>query len=125
MAKVDVYGHTRMMIALVVVATLLPLSMLGQYRLIIRPVDKDSAFVQQNLRLQQSFRNKDLCREYVGNLPVLLRSKGYAAASIDSVLYDSLSATVSLYVGESFSYVKLNIDSIDKKLLDAIAWKKK
>ena len=72
MAKVDVYGHTRMVIALVVVATLLPLSMLGQYRLIIRPVDKDSAFVQQNLRLQQSFRNQDFCREYVGNLPVLL-----------------------------------------------------
>jgi outer membrane protein assembly factor BamA len=125
MAKVDVYGHTRMMIVLVVVATLLPLSMLGQYQLIIRPVDKDSAFVQQNLRLQQSFRNKDFCREYVGNLPALLRTKGYAAASVDSVLYDSLSATISLYVGESFNYVKLNIDSIDKKLLDAIAWKKK
>lgn len=123
MAKVEVYGHKRMMLLLLVV-TLLPVSMLSQYRLIIRPVDKDSAFVQQNLKLQQSFRNPEFCRDYVSKLPNLLHSKGYAAASVDSVFFDSLSATVSLYVGESFRYVNVNTDSVDKKLLDNVAWKK-
>jgi outer membrane protein assembly factor BamA len=124
MAKVEVYGHKRMMLLLLVV-TLLPLSMLSQYRLIIRPVDKDTAFVQKTLRLQLSFRNEDFCRNYVGNLPSLLRSRGYAAASVDSARFDTLSATISLYVGESFSYVNVNTDSVDKKLLETIAWNKK
>jgi outer membrane protein assembly factor BamA len=124
MAKVEVYGHKRMML-LLLVATLLPLSMLGQYRLIIRPVDKDTVFVQQNLKLQPSFRNQDFCREYVSKLPNLLRSKGYAAASVDDVSFDSTYATLSLYVGESFRYVNVNTDSVDKKLLETIAWNKK
>lgn len=112
-----------MMLLLVVVA-LLPLSMLGQYKLIIRPVDKDSAFVDQNLRLQSSFRNQDFCREYVNNLPTLMRSKGFAGASIDGVQFDSVSATLSLYIGESFRYAHVNTDSLDKKLLEGVAFKK-
>jgi len=124
MAKVDVYGHKRMMLLLALIC-LLPLSMLGQYRLIIRPVDKDSVFVQQNLKLQPSFRNMDFCREYVSGLPNLLRTKGYAAASVDSVHFDSTFAIVSLYVGEGFRLVNLNTDSVDKKLLDAVALFKK
>jgi outer membrane protein assembly factor BamA len=124
MAKVEVYGHKRMMLLLVVV-TLLPVAMLGQYRLIIKPVDKDSAFVQQNLRLQTSFRNQDFCREYVNNLPSLLRIKGYAAASVDAIQYDTVSATLSLYVGESFKYVNVNIDSVDKKLLETLILSRK
>ena len=125
MAKVEVYGHKRMMMALVVVMALLPLSMFGQYQLIIRPVDKDSVFVQQNLKVQSSFRNRDLCQDYVNNLPALLRTRGYAAASVDSAQFDTLSATVSLYIGESFRYVKVNTDSVDKKLLESVAWNKK
>lgn len=124
MAKVDVYGHKRMMVLLAVIC-LLPLSMLGQYRLIIKPVDKDSAFVQQNLKLQPGFRNMESCQEYVLNLPGLLRAKGFAAASVDSVHFDSTFAIVSLYVGEGFRYVNLNTDSVDKKLLETVTWYKK
>mgnify|MGYP003042810708 CR=1 FL=1 len=109
---------------MLVVVALLPLSMLGQYKLIIRPVDKDSAFVDQNLRLQSSFRNQDFCREYVNNLPTLMRSKGFAGASIDGVQFDSVSATLSLYIGESFRYAHVNTDSLDKKLLEGVAFKK-
>lgn len=123
MAKVEVYGHKRMM-TLLLVMILLPFSMVAQYRLVIRPVDKDSVFVQ-NLRLQGSFRNGELCRDYVAGLPSLLHSRGYAAASVDSVLFDSLSATLDLYIGEAFHYASINTDSVDKKLLEEIAWNKK
>ena len=109
---------------LLVAMALLPLSMLGQYRLIINPVDKDSAFVN-SLRLQKSFRNEEFCRQYVGSLPNLLRTRGYAAVSVDSVRYDSLFATMDLYVGEPFRYVNVNTDSVDKKLLESVAWQKK
>ncbi len=61
-------------------------------------------------------------REYVQNLPVLLQSKGYPAASVDTAVYDSLQAQCSLYVGETYQWAKLHIDSADRKLLDAINW---
>lgn len=108
-----------------VMLTCLPFSIVAQYRLQILPVDKDSAFVKDHLRLQTSFRNYSFCRDYVLKIPSILQSKGYPAASIDSVAYDSLSASLHLYVGEPFNFVHLDTDSIDRKLLDVIAWARK
>lgn len=123
MAKIEVYGDRRMMV-LLVLAALLPLSMLGQYRLTIRSVDKDTT-IMPHLDLQSSFRNQEACRQYVNTLPAFLQSKGFAGASVDSAGFDSLSATVLIYVGDNFSYAHVNTDSVDKKLLDNVAWNKK
>src|ERR1044071_2304786 len=88
-AKVVVYNCTRLGIVLafwLVCPILLP----AQYRLHIKPIDKDSVFIYTTLRLQSSFKNADLAGEYLANLPALLQSKGYPAASVDSVFNDSL-----------------------------------
>jgi outer membrane protein assembly factor BamA len=58
-------------------------------------------------------------------LPALLRSKGYPAASVDSVNYYPFSATIHLYIGEPLTWTRLNTDSADKKLLDQVSWGKK
>ncbi|THU41456.1 hypothetical protein FAM09_04935 [Niastella caeni] len=119
MAKVVVYKLTRLGIVLAV-WLVLPYWLSAQYRLQIKPVDKDSVFIHSTLRLQSNFKNAELAHEYINNLPALLQSKGYAAASIDSVFYDSLEATCSLYVGENFEWALFRVDSADRKLLEAI-----
>jgi outer membrane protein assembly factor BamA len=124
MTKVEVYDHKRMT-GLFVILFVFPGMALAQYRLQVRAVDKDTVFVQQQLKLQTSFRNAGLCKEYVAQLPSLLQSKGYPAASVDSVQYDSLSASMVLYVGELFRWLHINTDSVDKRLLNAVAWNKK
>jgi outer membrane protein assembly factor BamA len=124
MTKVEVYGHKRM-IGLFVVLVVFPAIALSQYRLQIRPVDKDSIFIREQLKLSTSFRNAVLCKEYVDKLPALLQAKGYAAASVDSVQYDSLSANISLYVGELFRWLYIKTDSVDKRLLYVVSWNKR
>jgi outer membrane protein assembly factor BamA len=124
MTKVVVYTISRVG-AVFVVWLVLPVLVSAQYRLQIKPVDKDSVFIQSTLRPETSFKNKMLCEQYVTGLPDLLQLKGYPAASVDSVLYDSAEAVCYLYVGEPFRWVHVNVDSVDKKLLDAINWNTK
>ncbi|WP_207511822.1 hypothetical protein [Longitalea luteola] len=99
-----------------------PFLLQAQYRLQINGIDKDSIFLYATLRLQADFRNKGLAEEYVSKLPSLLQTKGYPAASVDSVYYDSVNASCYLYVGEPFQFAKLQVDSAGRKLLDAINW---
>src|SRR5215831_485823 len=124
MTKVDVYVQ-KMWMVLFVTLLILPFSSFAQYNLHINSVDKDSAFLKDKLKLQTSFKNNALCATYVNNLPALLRTKGYSAASVDSARYDSTQATILLYVGETFRLAHLNTDSVDKRILDVIAWSKK
>jgi hypothetical protein len=100
----------------------LPFMLAAQYKVQFKAVDKDSAFIYSTLQLQSNFKNQVLAKEYLDNLPLLLQTKGYAAGSVDSVYYDSVSAWCSLYVGEAFQYARLHVDSADRKLLDAINW---
>lgn len=121
MTKVAVYRNMRRR-AIFVILCFLPLLLSAQYRLQIIPVDKDSAFIQKTFRLQTDFRNGLLCAEYVNNITTLLRSKGYPAASIDSVRYDSLSAVMHLYVGDPLKWTRVNTDSVDRKILEQVNW---
>lgn len=121
MTKVDVYGKTQLWMVFVVLF-LFPFSLTAQYKLQVIPVDKDSVFIKDKLRLQASFKNSFSCKEYVDKLPALMQSKGYPAASVDSVFYDTLSATIYLYTGENFRWVHLNTDSVEKKLLEVVNW---
>lgn len=121
MAKVVVYNFTRLGITLAVWLAC-PFFLAAQFRLQIKPVDKDSGFIYTTLRLQSDFKNEVLAREYIDNLPGLLQSKGYPAASIDTILYTPLGVVCSLYVGETFQWARLRIDSADRKFLEAINW---
>ena len=91
----------------------------SQYHLQIQYVDKDSSFKGEGLNVQTSFINQPLCLDYINKLPAQLQLKGYIAASIDSIAFDSASTFVNLYLGPQQKWVKLSADSIDKKVLDA------
>jgi outer membrane protein assembly factor BamA len=83
---------------------------------------KDTSYKLRQLGLTTSFDGKEFAQVYVSTLPGTLLGKGFPAASIDSVMYDSTSAYVDLYLGEQYKWVQINTDSIDNKLLDAIGW---
>ena len=83
---------------------------------------KDTSYKLQQLGLTTSFDGKEFALVYVSALPGTLLGKGFPAASVDSVLYDSTSANVDLYLGEQYKWVQINTDSIDNKLLDATGW---
>lgn len=121
MTKVAVYRNMCRK-AVFVILFLLPLLLQAQYRLQIIPIDKDTGFIKQQLRLQTDFRNLVLCTEYINNLPALLQSKGYPASSVDSIRYDSLSAVMHLYVGDPLKWTRLNTDSVDRKILEQVNW---
>src|SRR5436190_79441 len=67
-------------------------------RLIIHPVNADTTSIS-SLNLQQYFKDKAACIQYVNRLPVLLAVKGYASASVDSLWEDSATVFVRLFTG--------------------------
>jgi outer membrane protein assembly factor BamA len=97
----------------------------AQYALHIIPVDRDSSFISDSLKLQNNFKDRSHCEDYVRRLPMILQQKGYPVVSVDSERYDSSEATIELYIGASLRWAYLNTDSIDKRILDAVAWNRK
>ena len=97
----------------------------AQYTLRIQPVDRDSLFISDTLKLQAGFQNRQNCLSYVNKLPALLQKKGYPSASVDSVFYDSTNAFCILYVGEAMKHSVLNTDSIEPSVLSHAGINKK
>lgn len=90
-----------------------------QYLLLINYQDKDSSFNPQALKLQTSFGTQLQCMNYLNGLATQLTIKGYPAASVDSVHYDSTFATASVYLGPRQNLVELGTAGIEQKALDA------
>jgi outer membrane protein assembly factor BamA len=112
----------------------LPFTALTQnkYILIINLVDKDSVLSEStsslklhSLDLQTAFNNISLCSDYVSHLGETLFGKGYPAASIDSVNFDSTSARIILFLGPQYKWAELNTDSVEKRALDQSGWNEK
>ena len=72
--------------------------------------------------LQDSFPTRAEATVYISKLPSLLQSKGFLAASVDSVQYDSLSAFVILYLGEQYQWTRISTRPEDAALLEAVRW---
>ncbi len=102
-----------------------PLFGWSQYTLHIFPVDKDSVFIRHKLDIPSSFRSRDACTEYVNGLLTTLRTKGYFAASIDSVAYGKTDASLWLYLGQTWRWAYIDARRIDPALLAAVGWNDK
>src|SRR5688500_8109310 len=120
MTKVDLYRFpARKFIVMMMCLACLETS--AQYRLRIESLDHDSAALKP-FSLQQFFPGKDACSVYVSKLPELFHSKGFIAASVDTVRYDSTMATAVLFLGEAYRLATVNTDSVDPALLRAVRW---
>jgi outer membrane protein assembly factor BamA len=114
MAKLSAYHKIS---GLLVAMLTLSLIAGAQYTLRYQPVDRDSSFITDTLKLQRTFQNLPSCMSYVKKIPALLQKKGYPNASVDSTRYDSLNAICVVYVGDGAKYSVLNTDSIDQSIL--------
>ena len=104
----------------------------NKYALVINLTDKDSVFSVsssslklESLQLQTYFNSMSLCSDYVSHLSEALVSKGYPAASVDSVYFDSTTAHVYLFLGPQYKWAEINTDSVEKRVLDQSGWNEK
>ncbi len=103
----------------------LPDRQAGKYPLYVRWVDLDSANLLTKTGLQTTFASSSACINYISKLPGLLKAKGFVTASIDSVVYDSVSARIVLFVGELYRWAQLDAKNVEASLLDAIGWRER
>jgi len=96
-----------------------------KYTLIIRGADSNSVALVPKLGIQTGFSSRVACTEYINLLPGILQSKGYAAASIDSLRYDSTHASIVLFTGEEYLWAQLDTKDIEPDMLTAIGWRGK
>ncbi|MGZ8509275.1 MAG: hypothetical protein ACXWWA_02815 [Chitinophagaceae bacterium] len=95
------------------------------YRLHIRSIDKDTAFISSGLDLKTAFVTRNECVNYINQLPAYLQAKGYVTASLDSIQYDSAFARIVLYTGDKYQWRQLDASQIDPPVLQAIGWRDK
>lgn len=62
-----------------------------------------------SLKLKTDFSSKLTATQYIAGITKNLLSRGYLAASVDSVLYDSLKAEVFLYIGHRYHWGKVQV----------------
>jgi outer membrane protein assembly factor BamA len=94
----------------------------SKYPLQINFVDKDSTVNPQSLGLQTAFSDKTECEQYTEKIPSLLQAKGYITASVDSSFYDSSFASIWIYLGAAYRWVKLDVSEADQQLMNEIGW---
>ncbi len=103
----------------------LAVSAQGEYRLQLHGVDRDSAFLISRLNISTAFSSRFACAEYVAKLPEQLRMMGYITASIDSIRYDSLFASMYLFAGNKYQWGQLDVSKVEPSLLRAAGWNEK
>lgn len=86
---------------------------------------KDTLYKIQQFDLKTIFETKSAAQNYINKLPETILNKGFLAASVDSVFYDSAFARVKIYLGGKYKWIQLSTDSVDQDVLDRIGWNEK
>jgi len=95
------------------------------YRLNMRVSDRDTTFLTEVLGIPSQFASRIACNEYINGLTSSLREKGYVTASLDSIRYDSTSASAVIFVGDKYQWSGVNTDHVEPDLLDAVGWRER
>jgi outer membrane protein assembly factor BamA len=114
MAKLSAYHKISGLLAFMLTLSLIAGA---QYNLHYQPVDRDSTFITDTLKLQRTFPTIQNCMSYIKKIPALLQKKGYPNVSIDSTRFDSLNAICVVYIGDIAKHSVLNTDSLDLSIL--------
>ncbi len=94
-----------------------------KYTLLTTGADSASSAAIQRLDLKTEFDNRILCNEYINSLPAFLQAKGFIAASVDNISFDSLSAKLVLYTGPQYAWGGLSVAGIETDVLSSIGWR--
>lgn len=106
---------------------LLPCMVSGQknYSLRYYFYGKDSLNSEVPVSLQTAFASKELAQQYLSSIPSVFFSKGFAAASVDSVRFDTTFASVYIYTGAPYLWMQIHTDSVEQEVLTATGWNEK
>lgn len=72
-----------------------------------------------SFNLLASFNSLMQCRSYVNGLPGMFNTKGYPAASVDSVWGNADTTFAKIYLGKKYLWQNITVSSIEKKALAA------
>jgi outer membrane protein assembly factor BamA len=127
MTKVQQYHLIKDRLLILLCFALISQVLLAQknYSLNYLPADRTEADLFKIYSFENRFNSKSACISYVNKLPALLRAKGYATASVDSATYDSLSATIKIFIGKQYRWAYMDASLIDKKILSETGWSDK
>jgi hypothetical protein len=119
MVKLRLYGF----IPFLLLASFMPVH--AQYALHVKLNSPDSLLKARSLGIPDSFKDRAGCTEYIYKLTDFLRNKGFTAASIDSLQFDSAAAFLQLYIGERFTWSVIRTREADAGVLSAAGWNPK
>jgi outer membrane protein assembly factor BamA len=85
--------------------------------LVALPAQQNEAL--QLVNLQTSFASALLCNNYITQLPTLLNTQGYPAASVDSVWGNADTTFAFIYLGKKYLWQNITVEGIDAKALSA------
>lgn len=88
-------------------------------------VDKDSSFRWQGVKLTDHFLSDSLANQYIRQLPMLLSTYGYIAASVDSVKKDSSGYFVDLFIGPVYRLKEIRKGNVEEIALHDVGFYKK
>jgi len=78
--------------------------------------------ISQKLSLQNVFSSQAEASLYVVQIPSKLQNKGYITSSLDSIRFDSLSASAVIYLGEQYKWAKVTTLQHDASILQSVRW---
>jgi len=78
--------------------------------------------INQKLSLKNVFNSQGEASLYLIQIPSILQNKGYITSSIDSLRFDSLSASAVIYLGEQYKWAKVTTRQQDATILQAVGW---
>ena len=77
----------------------------------------DTVNINKIITLKTSFSSKALCINYINQLPILLQTKGYMAASIDSIIEKQNTLEALLYIGNLYTWKNLKLPADVKNIV--------
>ena len=95
------------------------------YFLNAKCVDKTPEFLKNEIGLQTEFSTRPACVDYVNKLLPLLQAKGFVAASLDSIFFDTTSANIVIYLGQQYKWAHINTVAADQQVLAVSGWNEK
>lgn len=95
----------------------------NSYRVHVVYTDNDPARAAGLWPIPAQFQTREAALKYINELPAQLKSKGFITASIDSLQIDSLQSRIHLFLGEKYSWARMDARDVDPDLLEATGWR--
>lgn len=117
MAKLAIYRLIVMMIG-----SLLTINADAQIQLRIEPVANEVQSQVNGVPFKNSFKSRQELFGYLQQLPVILQSKGYLSASIDSIAEKDSLIIAFLHLGKQYQWNEVRINPEDQQLLNDLGF---